>query len=431
MVRKNADRRTFLKTAGAIGTIGLAGCSGDGGDGGGDGDGGDGGGDGNGGDGGATGTPGQEGDIVIGNAAPLSGAIAPWGQLHRAGLEFAAGQINDGGGVMGQNLAVVSEDTQAEPSAAATSFQRLVSEEGAIAVSGPVLSNVGIRLRQVAEQEQVPHIPNLAASANLLTKETRYTFRLAGAATPWLARAIAGYIEENDWSIYGAVIADYAYGRSYQEAMEQFITSMEGLDSTVEVGPPAPGDFTSQLRQMPDDLEFLDIAGHPIGIFDIVQQALEVGLDPAVMTGATLPSGQFYGALGDTVAEGLTTFPPVDVTASDYLEVANSYHDATGEFFDPFVGFGYDTVNLIATALEDAGEASPGALRDAISAIEYDTILSYPQVSYNEWGELEETKLFGQQFNLEAPDYYPDGDYSFTNVYETEVYGPVDPTNWG
>jgi branched-chain amino acid transport system substrate-binding protein len=430
MARRITNRRTFLKTAGAVTTVGLAGCSGDGGDGGGDG--GDGGGDGgDGGDGGGSTTMAPEGDIVIGNAAPLSGPITPWGVLHRAGLEFAAEQINADGGVGGRNVTVVSQDTQADPSTASTTVSRLVSEDDAVALTGPVLSNVGITVRQVAEEEQVPHIPNLAASANLLTKETRYTFRLAGAATPWLARAIASYIEENGWTKYGAVIADYAYGRSYMEAQEEFITSMDGLESTVELAPPAPGDFTSQLRQMPDDIEFLDIAGHPIGIFDIAQQALELGLQPAAMTGPTIPSGQFYSSLGEDVTAGLMTFPPVDVTASDYREVASSYYDATGEFFDPFVSWGYETVNIVAQAAEDEGAADAESIRNGISAIDYDSILAYPNVSYNEWGELEETKLFGQQFTLEAPEYYPDGDYGFRNVFESEVYGPVDPTNWG
>ena len=71
------------------------------------------------------------------------------------------------------------------------------------------------------------------------------------------------------------------------------------------------------------------------------------------------------------------------------------------------------------------------SIRDGISAIDYDTILAYPSVSYTEWGEIEQTKLFGQQFTLEAPEYYPDGDYGFRNVFESEVYDPVDPTNWG
>jgi len=427
MARPLTNRRTFIRSLGAASAIGLAGCTG-------------GGNGGNGGSSGTTATPTGKptstsakpsGDIVIGDAAPLSGPIAPWGQLHKAGLEFAAKEINDNGGVLGQHVKIVSQDTQADPTTAATAVQRLVSEEGAIAVSGPVLSNVGIRIRQVAEQAKVPHIPNLAASANLLTKDTRYTFRLAGAATPWLARAIAGYIKQNGWTVYGAIIADYAYGHSYEEAMKRYITSMSGLQSTVELGPPKPGDFTSQLRKMPSDLQFLDVAGHPIAIFDIVQQALQIGLHPAVMTGATLPSGQFYGALGDTVSKGVTTFPPVDVTASDYLSVANRYYKATNKFFDPFVGFGWDTVTLIEQALESAGKADPQALRDAISAIDYDTILSYPSVSYTDWGELKQTKLIGQQFVLDAPSYYPKGKYSFKNVYETDVYGPVDPTNWG
>lgn len=420
----HVGRRDYLRAAGSLSAIAaLAGCTG------GDGDG----------DGGGEPTPTptatsmpEMGDVVIGNAAPLTGNITPWGQLHRAGLEYAAEVLNGDGGVMGRDVRIANQDTEANPQNAASAFRRLVNNEDAAAVTGPVLSNVAIRCRQVAEEIQVPLLPNQGASANLLTKESRYTFRVAGAATPWFARATAGFIEDNGWTKYGAIIADYAYGHSYQEAMERFITSMSGLDSTVRVAPIGAQDFTSHLRQMPDDLEFLDIGGHPIGIFTIVQQTRELGLEPAAMSGPNIPTPLFFEVLGEAVeSAGITLFPPVDTTSADYVDVASQFHDATGEFFDPYVAFGYVTVNLVAAAIEESGDASAQGIRDGLSDVSYDSILAIPSIEYNEWGELQTTKLIGQQFTLEAPSYYPDGSYSFRNVYETEEFPPVDPTNWG
>lgn len=406
--RPGFGRREFLKATGvSTGLTLAAGCIG--------------GGDGSG------------GEIVIGNAAPLSGSFSPWGQFHQAGLEFGIKEINNNGGVLdGRNLTAVSEDTEANPQKAATSVQRLVDTENATVITGPVSSDVGIRVRRETEQLQVPHLPNQASSPQLLTKDTRYTFRVGGSATPTFASGSADLIKDRGYTEYGAIIADYGYGHSYRAGLEEFVLSNENINSTVSVAPVGADDFTSYLREMPDDIEVMDLGGHPVGIFTIAQQMSELGIEPKITTGPNIPTPVFYETLQDQVAQSLTLFPAVDPSPSggEYVEIGNRYYEETGEFFDMYTAFGYVTANLVATAIEDAGEASPQAIRDAISSIEYDTILSYP-LSYTEWGELQSVSLNAIQFTLEAPEYYPDGNYGFEKIYETSTFDPIDPTNWG
>src|SRR5690606_34482811 len=51
--------------------------------------------------------------VTIGVLAPLSGAAAGTGQAQQAGFEVALKEINDAGGVLGQPLEIIVEDTQA------------------------------------------------------------------------------------------------------------------------------------------------------------------------------------------------------------------------------------------------------------------------------------------------------------------------------
>jgi len=436
-------RRTFLKSVGVAGIAGLAGCSsgdgssdgGDGSDGsdGGDGsDGSDGGDGGDGGDGTTTGSGQTGGEIVIGNAAPTSGSFSPWGRTHRRGLEFAVNEINENGGVLdGRELSVVTQDTEANPQTATTVFERLVNNEDAVAVTGPVSSDVGIATRDVAEDTEVPLLPNQAATASLLTRDTRYVFRVGGTATPTYVLGEQGTIEEEGYTEYAAIYADYAFGQSYIEAVERFIVGMEGLNTNIQAAPPTVDDVQTYLRQVPDGVEFLDLGGHPIELFTFIQQAAELGMDPDIITGPNIPTSVMANALDDLLFEGPALFSTVDPAADNYQEVAGRFAEAQDSVFEQYHAYGYETGRLVAAAIEEAGSADPTAIRDAMSGIEMDTILAYPQISYTDWGELEQAKVHGLTFVDEAPAYYSDGSYTVESFYESEIYDPVDPDEWG
>ena len=427
-------RRTFLKTVGAASIVGLAGCSS-----GGSGDGGNGGGsDGDGGDGDSTETEGTtagsagSGDaIIIGNAAPTSGAFAPWGRTHRRGLEFAVQEINDNGGVLdGRELRVVTQDTEANPQTASTVFERLVSSEGASVVTGPVSSDVGITCRDVAEDIEVPHLPNQASSTQLLTRDTRYTFRVGGTASPTFVLATLDAINANEWEVYNAIYADYAFGQSHNAAIDRFIRGTEGLSVNVQSAPPQVDDVQTYLRQVQDGVDILDLGGHPIELFSFIQQASELGIEPELISGPNIPSSVMVDSLGDLAFTNVGLFASVNPAADDYLEVASRFAEAEGTVFEQYHAFGYTTGQLVAAAVEEAGSADPTAIRDALRGIEYDSILAYPTLSYTDYGEIEQAKLHGLEFSGDAPSYYEDGAYSVQAFSETDVFDPIDPSEW-
>lgn len=396
------SRRTYLKTIGGASVLGatsVAGCLGE-----------------------------ESDDVLIGNTAAMSGPMSSYGPYVQAGLEFAAQQINDDGGVLGRDLRIETEDNESDPETAATTALRQI-DEGAVAVTGPVLSDVSIRVRHETESQQVPFLPVQGASPRLLTKDTRYTFRVGAVPAPYYARATGEYVDHLGVERYGAVVADYSYGHSYQAGIEAFVEPMDGLDTQVELAPAGADDFSSQLRAMPDDLEYMDLGGHPVGIFTIIPQMWEVGLDPAATSGPGDPLSIFYDSLGDDVDRGIVQIHMVDPTNDEYVEVAQQYYEETDEFFDPFAAFGYVTAQLVAEAVEDAGEADPQAVRDAISDMRFESLLAYP-LEYTEWGELTEACLLAMEFNLDSPPYYSEGEFYVESLFETDPFDPLDPEEW-
>lgn len=406
MVRKPAAgldrvrRRTFIKATGAGVGVGLtAGCMGGG----------------------------DEDTITIAGLQPYSGPFGLYGDAHTAGVEFAMDEINDDGGVLDKELEHVAEDTGSDGSEAVTILNRLVQREGAVAALGPVSSDVGVLTSNAAEDSEVPLYLHTAGDVEILNKDSRYTFRTALPPTPAFIQAVADMIEGEGYTTVGAINADYAWGDAAAEAIERLFP--DDLDLTTATAPQGESDFAPYLRDMPDDLEVLVGSGHPPGLNDMFTDMLEVGLDPELMTGAVDPPETNYNGIGDDVANGFTFGHLPDPYSDEYREIAERFYEETGGYFGPTQAAGYVTTHLIAQAIENQESDDPADIAAGTRELEFDTIYAEP-IQYTEWGDLQNYSLIWSGFDIEAPDYYPDGDFDLHEVYRTETLDAIDPEEW-
>lgn len=405
-------RRTFLGASGSVATFGvLAGCTG-----------GDGGTTETSG-GGATGTAtGGGGPISIGAIEPLSGNFTPWGQAHQAGLEFGVEEVNRDGGALGRELRVVANDTGSDPAQADSTFRRLVEQEDVVAVTGPVSSDVGIRTAQTAQELSVPNVLHMAGSNDTITPETTYTFRLGILPAATGMQAQAGLVEDAGYARVGAIVGDYGWGRSVEESIREYLPP----DVQVEVAPVAADDFSAQIRKFPEDLEMMIASGHPPGSLTITNQLYDLGYAPEVITGAGLPPGVIAGALGENAFRAFTHVHNTDVYGEAFAAVGRRFAEATDSQFDTHKAYGYVAATLLASAIEEAGEAEPTAIREALAAIEFDSLFAEP-IGYSENGELEGCVQIYSQLREGGPGFYPSGDYHLEEQFRTEPLPALAP----
>ena len=421
MPRDIVDRRTFLKATGGTAGLGLiAGCSGGGGNGGGsDGDGGDDGSDGGDSGGTTTGSAGGDGGggaINIGSVQPLAGSFAPWGQVHSAGLAFGVREINENGGVLdGRELNVVEANSESDPAEAASIFERFAEQEDIVAATGPVSSDVGIRTSRTAQELGVPMFMHMAGSNETITPETRHSFRVGlTPATPTM-QAQSQLIQERGYTKVAAIIGDYAWGRS----VEQGILDNFEVDINVQAAPVSQSDFSSYVRQIAEDVEMVIATGHPPGSLSITQQLYELGREPEIVTGPSFPPNVIRSALGENADRGFTHIHLSDPYSDEFAEVAGRFAEANGAQFNTHTAYGYVTAQLIAQAIENAGEASPAAITEATRGIEFDTLFANP-IQYADSGELENQIQLYSTLSLDAPSYYSEGNYSYNEVFRTD-----------
>ncbi len=420
MPRKVVDRRTFLKATGGTAAMGLiAGCSSGGGGSDGDGDSGD--------DAGSTdtetgtmtesaGDDAGSGAINIGSVQPLAGNFTPWGQVHSAGLAFGVQEINSNGGVLGgRELNIVEANSESDPAEAASIFERFAEQNDIVAATGPVSSDVGIRTSRTAEELGVPMFMHMAGSNDTITPDTNHTFRVGLVPATPISQAQAQFASDRGYENVAAIVGDYAWGRSMQSGIQDNFD----IDVNVQVAPVSQSDFSSYVRQISEDVEMVIASGHPPGSLGITQQLYELGRNPEVVTGPSFPPGVIRSALGENANRGFTHVHLSDPYSDEFAEVAGRFAEANDAQFNTHTAYGYVTAQLIAQAIEDAGEADPQAITEATRAIELDTLFANP-IEYADSGELENQIQLYSSISLDAPSYYADGSYSYDELFRTD-----------
>ena len=119
--------------------------------------------------------------IKVGALFPLSGDLKDKGTDSANGVRLAAEEINRTGGIAaldGARLEIVFADTQGKPEVGAKETERLIKEEGVVAVIGSYQSSVTKPASQVAEKLETPFIVSISIADIITERGFRYTFRI-------------------------------------------------------------------------------------------------------------------------------------------------------------------------------------------------------------------------------------------------------------
>jgi branched-chain amino acid transport system substrate-binding protein len=119
---------------------------------------------------------GQENIWRIGTILPLSGPLAKNGIKNFDGVKIATEMINEGGGVLGKKVVLVSADAP-DPQAAASEANRLITNEKVTAIMGTQASTLSMAATVVAEKNKVFYLENEGISGAITGRGFKYVFR--------------------------------------------------------------------------------------------------------------------------------------------------------------------------------------------------------------------------------------------------------------
>ena len=162
------------------------------------------------------------GPIVIGHHCELTGGFASWGYWHDKCAQAATKLINEGGGIAGRKVELVTEDTESNPAAGARKLRSLIQRSGAAFVTGSVHSGVMLASIPVVTELKTIYFSTGEATEATGEKGTRYSFR-TGTDTYGLAAAGAPWAFENLGKRWTIISPDYAWGHSHYKEHKAII----------------------------------------------------------------------------------------------------------------------------------------------------------------------------------------------------------------
>jgi branched-chain amino acid transport system substrate-binding protein len=131
--------------------------------------------------------------IKIGGLAPLSapGAVGG-GEAMRDAMKIAEADLNAAGGALGCDIKVVIADTEGLPEKAAAMMNRLITQDGVVAVGGGYHSSVGVASKDVANDAKIPVVFAETWNDTITGDKQQFIVRIAplsswASATIWQA----------------------------------------------------------------------------------------------------------------------------------------------------------------------------------------------------------------------------------------------------
>jgi branched-chain amino acid transport system substrate-binding protein len=329
--------------------------------------------------------------IKIGVLTSLTGPFTNWGIQTRAGMALAVNEINRQGGVKGRGqgrlLSLIVADDQSSPNAGIDGFRRLTTQDNVVAIGGLISSDVALATARLAEQSQVPIFLVKAGANEILTQNSRYTFRTCLPAAAEVAGPILQFAQRRRLTNVGAIVADYAWGQSIKSSLEAAFGRVSGISLKIEVAPVRETNFIPYLRSL-GGVSLLVATGHPPGSGAILAQSGQLGLKVPV-AGAYSPYSAVARAAGSAAYGRWGDFKCAATARQQYKDLARRYLRTfpQNQFFEDDALAGYAYVKVVAEAIRNVGTD-----RKRIAAYVHAHTFNIPgyafPLKWTAWGEL-------------------------------------------
>ena len=316
--------------------------------------------------------------IRIGVVTPISGTYAGIGQQVTWGLDMAAAEINANGGIMGRQIELVYEDSEANPAVAVQKAEKLYTSENVDFLTGTVNSGATLAVGQVAERAGKLLATTVSFSDAITgNKCSPNVFRVNARAGQQSAALAAWVKQEKPGAKIFYLGPDYEMGRSTVAAFKEN-AELVGAESVGEVFAPLDSKDYSQyfgrVRSARPEVLYTSVAGNDT--VRLFTQMKDFGvLDGLTVLGASgTVTGQNIGAIGDA-AEGFITgvgYSPL-IDSPENKAFVEKFNAENGANPDLYGADSYGILFAYKAAVEAAGSTETDAVRVALEGLTWDT----------------------------------------------------------
>lgn len=310
-------------------------------------------------------------NIKVGVILPLTGKLARFGEIEQGSFLMATEEINSAGGVNGNRIDLVIEDTTGRPDVGRLAIEKLILQDKVVVVGGGWSSSVTWAAATVAQQRKIPFLVNTASADKITEQGWKYIFRINPPVSEH-PRALASFLRKVARVKTASILHENTYLGEF--GAKKFIKLCEELRIEVvmnegyEVGAAELDPLLMEIKAKDPDLVYMNSSPMDASLF--MQQAKMFNLNPKLYVGN---AAGFTGEAAEYVYSHTLWTPSVPYPgARDYFDrfVAKysrppGYHGAQA----------YAAMTVIADALKRAESLTPMGVRDALSETEMMTVL--------------------------------------------------------
>jgi branched-chain amino acid transport system substrate-binding protein len=316
--------------------------------------------------------------LKVGLIQPLSGPIAAAGSYITNGAKIALDRVNAKGGVKGRKLELIIEDNKSDPAETRNAAEKLIVRDKVPVIIGAWGSSMTLAMMPLAAQHGVGVVVETSSSVKITDPKTpgaKVVSRISP-TSELEAVGVEGLLPQLGMKKVGYLAVNTDWGRGAVVAFGDVLKKQGATVDLVEYVGQADTDFYSQLTKFKaagvDSVVITDDAPKAA---KMLQQMKELGLNAKVLVtgGSAWPDSmiQLGGAPAVEGAMFINFYNPYDYTMAGDAEASRAYVEEWKKRGLPWIGVvegmrGFDAVNVVAKALETAGDPTPAKVLEAV-----------------------------------------------------------------
>lgn len=312
----------------------------------------------------------DDGDAIwIGAIMPLSGDLAFFGNDMLNAYRLAVEEINAAGGILGREVRLFHADDEGNSARALPAAQRIISR-GVDFVAGGYASGVIIPTMQLFYDENLLLLISNANSTDITAAGFNQSFMINSPATHQVAA-----LERVLRHVGARNIALIHQGCAFTQNLANLVTANlpgEFSIATTQVMPRGEQDVSAIVTAIVNSgADFVYWCGYYSDGANVIRQLRRGGFDGVIAVSdgsASVRLIEFSGPDGEGV---YVTSPPDPQFISGGEEFIEAFRAMFNTEPGPFAALSYDTIHLLAAAVEAAGTTETAAVRDAVQNIEF------------------------------------------------------------
>ena len=324
-------------------------------------------------------------EVLIGIAGPMTGKNAWYGEQMQRGAELALADTNAAGGVLGQQVRLVTADDFCDPEQAVAVARKLVSQ-GVIFVVGHFCSGASIAASAIYEAGGVLEISPVSSNPMLTELGRANVFRVAPRDDA--SGILAGNYVADHWPDKKIAILhdNTAFGKGWADETRKQLNHRGLAEAIYGDFIPGKNDYSTEIARLEAaDIGVFLIGGYHTEVALMARVAHDRGYAVRIMTGITLATEEF-GLIAGPAAEGTLFTDPADARQRADAAPLVARFRAAGFEPEGYTLPTYGTIQVWVQAAEKSGSLELPAMIASLRKHQFDTVLG--PIDFDEKGDL-------------------------------------------